>query len=201
VGRKHFSFVARPMLHSGRVTTFHTHVLALPLLLASLAACPQAGEDDDEVGEEGEDEVADEGEPSAECLSGTQWVGGNEESPLMNPGQDCLACHSQMGVEEEFVLAGTVFGASNEPDNCFGEPGVTVQITDSTSKVFELTSNASGNFALNSEELGAITPPYSAKLLFEGRERIMLTMQTQTSCNSCHTQSGLNGAPGRILAP
>jgi hypothetical protein len=26
-------------------------------------------------------------------------------------------------------------------------------------------------------------------------------MQTETSCNSCHTETGLNGAPGRILAP
>jgi predicted CXXCH cytochrome family protein len=26
-------------------------------------------------------------------------------------------------------------------------------------------------------------------------------MQTTGDCNSCHTQSGANGAPGRILLP
>ena len=47
----------------------------------------------------------------------------------------------------------------------------------------------------------AIATPYSVKLLYEGRERIMGAMQTELSCNSCHTETGANGAPGRILVP
>jgi hypothetical protein len=169
-------------------------LLALPLLLLLTSACAAEGDADDDVG--------DDGAPTEECLSGIEWVGGNTESPLMHPGLDCLGCHGDLGVEDEVVLGGTVFDAFTERDDCFGVPDVTVQITDSTNTVFELTSNASGNFFLEIEdEASSIVPPYSAKLLFEGRERSMLTMQTVLSCNSCHTQAGLNGAPGRILAP
>lgn len=166
-------------------------VLSLPLLLALTSACvPDVTE-----------APGDDSTPSEECVSGLAWIGGNEESPLMNPGRDCLGCHQELGVEqEEVVLAGTVFAGVNEPDDCFGMPGVTVQITDSTNTVFETVSNEAGNFILSSAD-GVITPPYSAKLLFEGRERKMGVMQSSLSCNSCHTQSGFEGAPGRILAP
>jgi hypothetical protein len=178
-------------VHLGRVSTLRILLAAMPLLLLVPSACAQ---DEDE-------DAADEGAPTEECVSGTEWVGGNEESPRMNPGQDCLACHGELGVEkEEVVLAGTVFGGVNERNNCFGVPGVTVQITDATNMVFETVSNEAGNFILSAAD-GMITPPYSAKLLYEGRERKMAAMQSNLSCNSCHTQAGLNGAPGRILAP
>lgn len=168
-------------------------LLALPSLLLLTSACAPEGE-------EGEDDVGEVSAPTEECLSGTEWVGANTESPLMHPGLDCLGCHGDLGVEEEVVLGGTVFEGFTERDECYGVEGVTVQITDSTNTVFELTSNASGNFFLELEN-GAITPPYSAKLIYDGNERMMATMQTNLSCNSCHTSSGLNGAPGRILVP
>jgi hypothetical protein len=182
------------VVHLASMNTFRSTLASLSVF-ALLGACAPQGDD------EGEEEVGeDDGAPTEECLSGFEWIGGNEESPLMNPGQDCLACHSQMGVEEEVVLGGTVF-ADNERNNCFGVEGVTVEITDSTNTVFELNSNASGNFFLEVEDGAGITPPYSVRLTYEGRERRMLTMQTVTSCNSCHTETGANGAPGRILAP
>ncbi|MFV8753986.1 hypothetical protein ACNOYE_25865 [Nannocystaceae bacterium ST9] len=163
-------------------------------MLLSLAGACVSGE------EEGEDEASDEGAANDQCLSGEAWVGGNAESPRMHPGRDCLGCHSDLGEAEEVKLGGTVYDGSNELDDCYGVEGVTLQITDSTSKVTELTSNAAGNFVLLAEN-GSITPPYSAKLIYEGRERMMVTMQTELSCNSCHTETGTNGAPGRILAP
>jgi hypothetical protein len=171
-------------------------LFVMPLLLLVPSACSHDEDEDDE-----DEDVADDGAPTQECISGNEWVGGNEESPRMNPGQDCLGCHSELGVEkEQVVLAGTVFGAYDERNNCYGVPGVTVQITDSTNTVFQTMSNEAGNFILSAAG-GPITPPYSAKLLYEGRERKMAPMQINLSCNSCHTQSGLNGAPGRILAP
>lgn len=172
---------------------------ALVASLTATLACAPNGDDED-----GDDEVGDEGAPSEECLSGIAWVGGDEESRLMHPGRDCLACHQERGEAEEVVLGGTVYEANGEPDDCFGVEGVTLQLTDSQGTVFELVSNAAGNFVMELEgEPGEmqIVPPYSAKLLYEGRERQMLTMQTETSCNSCHTVAGANGAPGRILAP
>lgn len=168
-------------------------VILLPSFLGLAGACV-SGEAMDE-GETGEDGATDQ-----QCLSGVSWVGGETETPRMHPGRDCLGCHADVGEAQEVILAGTVYEGPNQIDDCYGVEGVTVQITDSTNKVIELTSNSTGNFVLFSES-GSITPPYSAKLIYEGRERPMAAMQTELSCNSCHTETGANGAPGRILAP
>jgi hypothetical protein len=59
--------------------------------------------------------------------------------------------------------------------------------------------NAAGNFYLGSP----ITPPFHAKVvnMLNGQERSMVAAQTTRDCNTCHTQSGANGAPGRIMLP
>ena len=36
---------------------------------------------------------------------------------------------------------------------------------------------------------------------YDDRVRMMVASQTAGNCNSCHTQNGANGAPGRIMAP
>jgi hypothetical protein len=43
--------------------------------------------------------------------------------------------------------------------------------------------------------------PFTAKVTFQGREIVMTTPQTDGDCNSCHTETGANGAPGRIKLP
>jgi hypothetical protein len=43
--------------------------------------------------------------------------------------------------------------------------------------------------------------PFRAKVVADGRERVMLMPQTNGDCNACHTESGKNGAPGRIVLP
>ena len=141
---------------------------------------------------------ADEGVSGDMCLSGQAWNDGENGSPLMHPGRDCLACHQSRGEAEGVVLGGTVYDGDGEPDDCYGLAGVTLQLTDANNVVHQVTSNASGNFMI---EETAIATPYSAKLLYQGRERAMLGMQTSLSCNGCHTETGANGAPGRILAP
>ena len=40
-----------------------------------------------------------------------------------------------------------------------------------------------------------------AKVVVNGIERAMVTPQTLGDCNACHTQNGLQGAPGRIIVP
>lgn len=165
------------------------------VLLSSVLLGPACGGEGEE---DGEDEAADGSAPSEECLSGLAWVAGNVESPRMHPGRDCLDCHASLGEAEEVVLGGTVYEANDELDDCFGVPGVTVQITDANLAVHELTSNDAGNFLI---EGTAIATPYTVKLIYEGRERVMVTPQTNTSCNACHGETPANGAPGRILAP
>ena len=43
--------------------------------------------------------------------------------------------------------------------------------------------------------------PFRAKVVFAGKERSMGTAQSTGDCNSCHTATGANGAPGRIVLP
>lgn len=138
--------------------------------------------------------------PPANCSSGKAWSNGNEESPLMNPGQDCIACHAQ-GEGPKFQIAGTVMGASNDDDNCDGLSGVEVQIIGSDGNVLKLTTNAAGNFYSDLHDT-PVAMPFTAKVIGPGgKESTMTTPQTTGACNSCHTAQGASGAPGRISVP
>jgi hypothetical protein len=131
------------------------------------------------------------------CASGLQWVGGNDQSELMNPGEACISCHSQ-GEGPAFGAAGTVFVELHEGNDCYGAPEVTVEITDANGAVQRLATNEAGNFFTRA----SIAMPFSARIYdSSGAERRMVTPGTVGDCNSCHTQAGANAAPGRILAP
>ncbi|HJX65368.1 MAG TPA: hypothetical protein VJ860_15605 [Polyangia bacterium] len=44
--------------------------------------------------------------------------------------------------------------------------------------------------------------PYTAKVVNgSGIERVMVSTASSGDCNGCHTQTGANGAPGRITLP
>jgi hypothetical protein len=98
------------------------------------------------------------------------------------------------------TIAGTVYPTAHEPDLCNGangSNGARVVITGADGATLTLTPGTSGNF--NSRT--AVKTPFRAKVTYMGRERAMSTAQTSGDCNSCHTQSGTNSAPGRILLP
>jgi hypothetical protein len=137
--------------------------------------------------------------PTTTCPSGLQWAGGNRESGLMNPGAACIACHAS-GEGPLFVLAGTVYSSANEADNCGGvSTGLTIVITDANGAVTNLTPNDMGNFYL---ERATVALPFNAKVVnAAGMERAMAAAQMSGDCNTCHTQTGAQGAPGRIMAP
>lgn len=142
------------------------------------------------------------------CSSGKTWTKGNEESPQMNPGQACLTCHSKMEpkIAMRFPIVGTVYPTGHEPDNCLGLDGLTeqvfVEITMADARVVKLPVNESGNFLYDvKNDGGAVMFPFTARVLQGDLERKMLGPQTTGDCNSCHTQTGANGAPGRIVAP
>lgn len=137
--------------------------------------------------------------PVSECASGKKWSGGNAESPLMHPGRDCDGCHRSEGEGPRFAVAGTVYSLPDEPDDCFGVEGVDVEITDATGKVWLLETNEAGNFYLSAS--AGIEAPYMARVLDGDLERVMATAQTDGQCATCHTQTGANNAPGRVLAP
>lgn len=142
------------------------------------------------------------------CSRDVYWTMGNEESPHMHPGLACLTCHSTMEPEvaDRFPIAGTVYPTGHEPDDCLGLDGsaepIFVEITTADARVVKLAVNSSGNFLYDIfKDGGAVMFPVSARVIQGDQERKMLTPQTSGDCNSCHTQSGTLGAPGRIVAP
>jgi cytochrome c5 len=131
------------------------------------------------------------------CSSGTTWTGGDEGSEFMHPGNACVSCHAASD-GPPFQLAGTLYPTAHEPDDCNGGPaGAVVVITDAANKVFTLPANAAGNFF----SFTNLTPPYTARVEYQGRVREMKTPQTSGDCNACHTEAGAFGAPGRVLVP
>lgn len=135
------------------------------------------------------------------CTSQTTWNPGPDSAgPTMDPGQACISCHR--GTEgPTFVIAGTLYPTGHEPDNCNGVNGTTgtsVVVTGNGGGSLTLTPNAAGNFTSRT----ALSPPFMVKVVnATGGERLMSSAATSGDCNSCHTQNGANGAPGRITLP
>lgn len=142
-------------------------------------------------------------EPQTVCSSGTTWSWGNEGSSRMNPGKACIACHST-GEGPRFVAAGTLYPTIREPDLCNGAngqstfSGVQVELIDANGTVFPMSVNSAGNFSL---QYATVVKPYTARVVYQGKTRTMATPQQSGDCNSCHTEKGLNGAPGRVTLP
>ena len=135
------------------------------------------------------------------CTSNAMWLTGGDGSPSMNPGMACISCHQTSREAPTFTLAGTVYPTAHEPDQCFGANGTTdgaqIVIVGADGHAQTLSPNAAGNFYATT----SIALPFQAKVVYMGRERAMVAAQTSGDCNSCHTQAGANGAPGRILLP
>lgn len=131
------------------------------------------------------------------CTSGRTW--GGDEGPGMDPGRACIACHKAEREGPQFTIAGTVYPTGHEPDNCYGSSGgdITVEITGADGATLMLRPNGSGNFYSST----AVMTPFTAKVIANGRERVMVTPQTNGDCNACHTQAGTMDAPGRIVLP
>jgi len=138
-------------------------------------------------------------DPPETCSTNSAWLDGDEESPLMHPGDDCIACHAERE-GPKFVIAGTVMNDFKDDTNCNGVEGVTVEITGADGKVLTLTTNAAGNFFQEARN-GDVAMPFTAKVIKDGKERKMNGPQSNGACASCHTAQGANGAPGRIIPP
>lgn len=138
---------------------------------------------------------------SGVCVSGQTFHG--DESPLMNPGLDCVGCHESSGEAPRLAVAGTVYSAYDEPDYCVGRSGVDVVVTGANGTELTLHTNASGNFMLRQSDANAagLTMPIHAEVHSNGAINAMSAAQSTGACNTCHSQHGADGAPGRIVAP
>jgi len=139
------------------------------------------------------------------CTSGTYWTQGNTKSALMHPGAACRDCHVVGGLGLfSLDLGGTVYPTYHEPIDCngVGTPGVTVVVTDANGKDTSFDVNAAGNF-WHSDLLGVapLAKPFHVKVVSGGKERRMVGALTDGDCNKCHSLTGTNLAPGRILLP
>lgn len=163
---------------------------AIACAAALLLGCDSDDDDHDDGGEIVEVSVD-------ECHSGRKWIGGNEESRLMRPGGDCIGCHTAEDEGPRYLVAGTVYELPDEPDDCLGVEGVTVEITDADGAMWSLTTNEAGNFYISPGD-GPIAMPYQAQIVLGQTVLPMATHQSEGSCASCHTQAGENQAIGRI---
>jgi hypothetical protein len=171
---------------AARFGTVLAAILALLVLFASTASAQRA-------------QTLDPGMTAkADGPAGLKWIGGDRESPFMHPGLDCIACHAK-GEGPKFQVAGTVYAKVDEKDDYFGVEGVSVQLTDSKGVVATLATNKAGNFY--SGRGASLSLPLSVKLLSGKAERVMGMKAPMGDCASCHTATGKNGAPGRIMAP
>jgi hypothetical protein len=142
------------------------------------------------------------------CTSGRYWDDPDDGSSRMNPGRACISCHSSADDDDapNLWVGGTVYPTFREPNMCLGAngtstyAGASVEIEDATGKVVSLSVNASGNFLLQ-RNAATLTFPIRARVLYNGKVRQMGTPQYSGDCNSCHTETGANGAPGRIALP
>jgi hypothetical protein len=134
------------------------------------------------------------------CTSTTYYSPNGDGSSRMAPGDTCVSCHAQSGGEAPpFTLAGTVYPTAHEPTNCDGAnvTGGTVVITDANGVTLTLHVNSVGNFYTTQP----VATPFDAVVEYNGNTRAMVAAQTTGDCNSCHTENGANGAPGRIMLP
>ncbi len=147
------------------------------------------------------------------CTSDVYWTGGlfNEDDE-MNPGRECINCHQNpelFGGDEGgpvFPFAGTVFPTGHEPDDCYGADGnasdVSVVITAAGGEELVMHINAAGNFWAEDGDLpDDFAQPWTAKVVADGQERLMVAPLEHGDCNVCHTQDGAEDAPGRIIIP
>ncbi len=141
-------------------------------------------------------------------------VAGWSGSPTMDPGMDCLLCHSPdssarcsttpcRASQKAWTAAGTVYG---DPDAGVSDGVASAQVivTDATGKTLTLTTNAAGNF-YTAEPLAL---PLSSVMVQNGSRRIAMNLGPTfplppdiRSCNVCHTQPPAFTAPGRLFVP
>jgi hypothetical protein len=145
--------------------------------------------------------LPDSGDGSACQASDPQGPGGREH----RPGEACASvCHApaNSGGLRDFAISGTVFSSLHTPDDCVGDdasaPFTELVIQDRTNAVMSFVLSGTGNFSYQGSY---VSPPFSVSVWVGGKENAAVTPHANGDCNSCHTEQGANGAPGRIVAP
>jgi hypothetical protein len=130
----------------------------------------------------------------------------------MFPGEPCLACHANPPPPythqgPPYVIGGTVFTTGHVPDACQPTADEQAELSqamvyarDAKGMLVSMIVHPSGNFYPKGLTMPVIYP-ITAWVSYQGRERHMLGAQMSGDCNTCHTDPGASGAPGRIVLP
>jgi len=135
-----------------------------------------------------------EGSESSESSEGSESSSSGSTS-IHNQGKACLSCHSSGG--ESFASGGTVYTNSSSVAN-----GYTIRLVKSDGS---LASYLEGRGTGNSHLITFSGSTFTAKVI-DPTGNIVNSSGTNThdssrlDCNRCHTATGTNGAPGRILS-
>jgi hypothetical protein len=167
---------------------------------------PNGGATGEHVAGSGNEPEPDPFGVSARCSSQRTRDPNEAEAPEMNPGFACLVCHAASNAATGeadapiFAFAGTLYATGHEPSSCIGggDGAAQVLVRDVDGQELSALANSSGNFLF---EDAILKPPFSAKVLLDGRERAATTPHHNPDCNVCHTQQGEQGAPGRVVLP
>jgi hypothetical protein len=139
------------------------------------------------------------GDAATACALGSSGALGLVPGATMSPGLACVSCHASTGAKK-LTAAGTVYTTLHEADLCLGvKSGLQVVLTDANGTDHTMNVNAVGNFY--DQSLLAFATPYKAKVVSASGSVAMITPQTNTDCNACHTAAGTQGAAGRIIGP
>jgi hypothetical protein len=121
--------------------------------------------------------------------------------PLMQPGQNCLRCHSPSGTAKRvpWTAGGTVYASKDAAANA-GIAGVKVTLSDKAGKTVSLVTNEAGNF-YTAEPFAA--GGINIKLEKDGKVRTMPRPAPAGSCGACHSYpdpigDGVSIAEGRV---
>lgn len=137
------------------------------------------------------------------CSSDKFWTSG-PPGATMWPGKACISCHEELADRPVIQIGGTVYPSLHEPAGCFGIAGdgaTAVVVTDAVGRMEKLVVGPTGNFSLDIAFTRRLVMPLHVKVVRNGVERKMFSALSSGNCNSCHTEQGANGAPGRIMAP
>lgn len=120
---------------------------------------------------------------------------GVSPGPEHRSGQPCLVCHDGSTATPAMSVAGTVYGALDAPATL---GGVGITLSDATGAIRTASTNAAGNFYIQSSEwqptfplrvvvdYGGITAPMSTIVGRDG------------SCAGCHADPPSRVSPGRV---
>jgi hypothetical protein len=123
---------------------------------------------------------------------------GDEFQAQHNQGKNCLECH---GFTSGATIYKSINGANYDANNA--AQGYTLQLMLESGKILKYSNgNGYGNRLYNGDQ-GAINN-FTPQVIDANGTVVNQSANNshnvgRLACNRCHTQDGLNGAPGRIV--